>query len=1327
MTALAGATALAGSFTSDFSDPNQLGLWFSGSAVIEDGHLALTPAANSLQGTMVVDDLDSYQALESFTVTFKLQIGPGSGNPADGFSFSFGQDVTAGSNFGEEGGTTTGISVCFDIYDNGAGEAPAVDVKYNNVTIASTKFAKADMVTSSFVDVSIQLTRSGTLNVNYKGQPLYANLLLPEFVPVEGLFAFGARTGGENAAQWMDDLNIQTVVAAAPTPPSVTANPQNQTVDEGANATFTVGFDGSAPLAFQWYKNNTAIDGATAPTLTLTAVSFNDNQAKIKCEVTNTAGSATSTEATLTVVRDDTPPVLVSAKGSTDFLGVVLTFSEPIDEATGGNKDNYAIAGLTVNSATVLGANVVLATTKQNEGATYTVVVNNVKDRSVLGNTIAANSQAEFKTFMFMLGRVLHKKYNGFDDNSGGTPANLFADPRYPNQPDRMDLMPMWEYPANGAGRDAVADPTRNYFDTLEGFFIPPEDGNYVFLTAGADRWWLYLSTDDDPANMVMIAGEPGGWSDPRGWVQIYSGSLENRRSDYSTLNQWPTAPTITLEKGKRYYMLEVHHDPSWCGADDFSATYIKEGDLDPANGSAPTLTGNVVGCYVDPTGSSVTITQQPADATQEVGRSVVFTVVATGTSAYGAALTYQWQKMAPGTSTWTDIAGATFASYTTPLVTLADNGTKFQVVCSVPAVVQPSATATLTVVSDITPPRLAGAGALPSQTGATFDVGVTFNEKVDAATAGTQSNYTLSAGTITGITFYEGSPGAVLTVSGLTVGSTYTVTVQNVKDLAGNPMTSESKNFKVSAMKWGVVGANEAALGNGVLATAENAFDVYSDGVGEWGTYDEATFVYEEVTGDFDKVLRVEYQDASSQWARAGLIARDVTNFGVDRATQDAGAAGRYQKVHVNPVQTAMGTAGNNSWEGNRRLTTGAATTSAGGGGTPLYPNAWCRLQRTGQTFIIFRSDDGMNWTQLGASTFDPAMPATLFVGPEFSPELGNISDEGLKRPFVAKFRDYGNFTPFIPLKIAWISFHADANTPDADALAAGFTRAPDAGYTDLLASAGHQVTRFLTSGTPDTALLNTFDVVIVSRSVPSGDYQDPPETLAWNGITAPMIMINGYILRNSRLGFVTGGNIPDTAGPVKLLAQRPTHPIFDGVALGADNTMVNDYAQPVTFNGTVQRGISANTDPLAGGGTLLATIAAAGDPANGGLAIAEWYAGAQMATAAGDNLGGHRLVMLTGSREASGLTSHGAGIYDLTADGGKLFLNAVNYMAQPVVLFTAITRNANGTITLEWEGGGTLQAALSITGPWEDVAGATSPYTFAPQAPVMFGRIIK
>ena len=39
--------------------------------------------------------------------------------------------------------------------------------------------------------------------------------------------------------------------------------------------------------------------------------------------------------------------------------------------------------------------------------------------------------------------------------------------------------------------------------------------------------------------------------------------------------------------------------------------------------------------------------------------------------------------------------------------------------------------------------------------------------------------------------------------------------------------------------------------------------------------------------------------------------------------------------------------------------------------------------------------------------------------------------------------------------------------------------------------------------------------------------------------------------------------------------------------------------------------------------------------------------------------------MLFLTGSREWNGLTSEGAGIFDLTPDGAKMFLNAVNYMA--------------------------------------------------------------
>jgi hypothetical protein len=311
---------------------------------------------------------------------------------------------------------------------------------------------------------------------------------------------------------------------------------------------------------------------------------------------------------------------------------------------------------------------------------------------------------------------------------------------------------------------------------------------------------------------------------------------------------------------------------------------------------------------------------------------------------------------------------------------------------------------------------------------------------------------------------------------------------------------------------------------------------------------------------------------------------------------------------------------------------------------------------------------------------------------------------------------------------RIAWVSFHPADGTPSVNAATAGFTNAPDVGYTRLLADEGYAVTRIVTSGTPDTNLLNGFDLVIISRSVPSGDYQDDPETLAWNGITAPTMIMGGYILRNSRLGFTTGATIPDTTNStVSLRANNPGHPIFAGVALDAGGVMVNPYAGLVTFSNILQRGISVNTDPVAGGGTILATVATAGDPAVNGMVIGEWQAGATLATSPANTLGGRRLVFLSGSRE-QGITSEGSGIFDLASDGETLFLNAVEYMTSPAPPeITSIRVNANGSITVEWTGGGALEAAAAVTGPWQEVTGATSPYTFTPQAgqTMLFGRI--
>lgn len=255
----------------------------------------------------------------------------------------------------------------------------------------------------------------------------------------------------------------------------------------------------------------------------------------------------------------------------------------------------------------------------------------------------------------------------------------------------------------------------------------------------------------------------------------------------------------------------------------------------------------------------------------------------------------------------------------------------------------------------------------------------------------------------------------------------------------------------------------------------------------------------------------------------------------------------------------------------------------------------------------------------------------------------------------------------------IAWVSFHPADNQPSAAAAAAGFTNAPDAGYTTLLASKGHTVTRFVSveavDQNPDLLMgLNTNDLVIISRSVPSAHYDSATETAMWNGVTSRMIVMGGYITRAARLGFTTGDTMVDAnSASMRLKINSSLHPIFAGVAVDANNLMVNPYSTIVTYTNSAtgatnrQLGISVNNNTLPAGGTVLAVVGTAGDAAINGMVIAEYPTGTLLNSR--DYLPSGRLVVLSGSRE-SGITSEGSGIYDLADDGEKIFLNAVNYM---------------------------------------------------------------
>jgi hypothetical protein len=468
--------------------------------------------------------------------------------------------------------------------------------------------------------------------------------------------------------------------------------------------------------------------------------------------------------------------------GDATFTSITVRYNEPIGDSalTTGNYQLAPAAAITAATRADL-YSVVLTTAKMNVGADYTLTINNVQDTS--GNAIAPNTQKTFKTFVYAAGRVSHKFWA--DHNNNNVQA-LIDDPRFPDAPTWQGAEPAFEYGPNGSNESGS-----NYGNQLFCWFTPAVTGSYTFIISGDDECRLYLSPDDNPANKKYIAQEPQ-WNNARDWNGTARRDTGQNNSDTFAGSEWDTL-TINLTAGNKYYLEALHSEGG--GGDSVGVTFRIGSDPIPANGTAPALTGALIGTYLDPNGAVVDITEQPQDTVTGANTTATFSVTATGSSAYGTTLTYQWQKTAAGGATFSDIAGATGATYTTPLLTTANSGEKYRVVVGVLPITVNSAEATLTVNVDTTPPTITRVDS--DQTFTKIVIG--FNEPVTAPTATTPSNYQLSGGATTAAVLLD-QYHVRLAVSAMTPDTDYTLTVSNVQDLSGNPI---APNTAVRLHSW--------------------------------------------------------------------------------------------------------------------------------------------------------------------------------------------------------------------------------------------------------------------------------------------------------------------------------------------------------------------------------------------------------------------------------------------------------------------------------------------------------------------------------------------
>ncbi len=169
---------------------------------------------------------------------------------------------------------------------------------------------------------------------------------------------------GDYTVKVTDSLGAVTSAVAGLTvllPPSLTAQPTNQTVVAAGSVSFGVGVTGSAPLSYQWYFNtNTPLAHATNATLLLTGVGLS-NAGVYSVVVTNPVGAVASSFATLVVNRPPVPGSYATVTGQQ--IPVATTIASLLAAASDPDGDSLSLTGvspLSTNGGAVWLANPVV-------------------------------------------------------------------------------------------------------------------------------------------------------------------------------------------------------------------------------------------------------------------------------------------------------------------------------------------------------------------------------------------------------------------------------------------------------------------------------------------------------------------------------------------------------------------------------------------------------------------------------------------------------------------------------------------------------------------------------------------------------------------------------------------------------------------------------------------------------------------------------------------------------------------------------------------------------------------------------------------------------
>lgn len=454
------------------------------------------------------------------------------------------------------------------------------------------------------------------------------------------------------------------------TAPSITTAPQDRTVTSGTAATFTAAASGSPAPTFQWQLSTdggttwTDVSGATDASYTTTDLTTSQSGSQYRVVATNSAGSATSDPATVTVTPTPTAPAITSQPtDDTVTAGQAATFTVGVSGTPTATVQWQVSTDGGATWADVMGAT----------GATYTTGALTAADNGNRYRAVTSNSAGTTTS-----------------DAAAVTVTAAPVAPAIGNQPKDVTVN---------------SGDTATFTTTVTG--SPAPTLQWQVSTDGGTTWTTVSgATGDSYTTGVLTAANS---TNQYRVVATNTAGTVNSNSATVTVTPEPVAPVVTTPPSDVtttagstatftvtttgtpvpavQWQISTDGGTTWVNIDGATGTRYTTGPLTAAdtghqyravatNSAGSTISGAST-VTVTPAGSAPTVLTQPVNTTVHSGSRATFT--ATSTANPGA--TVQWQELTHGGSVWSNVPGATSDTLTTGPVTTKDDGIQYRAV----------------------------------------------------------------------------------------------------------------------------------------------------------------------------------------------------------------------------------------------------------------------------------------------------------------------------------------------------------------------------------------------------------------------------------------------------------------------------------------------------------------------------------------------------------------------------------------------------------------------------------------------------------------------